>query len=50
MLESLFNKVPEEMKTSNFIKKRLKRKCFPVNIAKSFKEKLFLENTSGGCF
>ena len=33
MLEYLFNKVAG-LKAYNFIKKRLQRKCFPVNIAK----------------
>ena len=33
MLESLFNKVVDH-KTCNFIKKRLQRRNFPVNIAK----------------
>ena len=33
----------------NFIKKRLWRRCFPVNFAK-FIRTPFLQNTSGGCF
>ena len=33
VLESLFNKVPG-LNAGNFIKKRLQRSCFPVNIAK----------------
>ena len=45
MLESLFNKVPEEMKTCNFIKKRLKRKCFPVKFAKNFAEHPFYRSS-----
>ena len=36
MLESLFNKVAG-WKAYNFIKKRLQHRCFPVNIAKIFK-------------
>ena len=32
-LESLFNKVAG-LKDSNFIKKKLQRRCFPVDIAK----------------
>ena len=35
-LESLFNKVAG-LKTHNFIKKRLQRRCFGVNIAKDLK-------------
>ena len=34
VLESLFNKVACHQ-ACNFIKKRLKHRCFPVNIAKS---------------
>ena len=48
MLDSLFNKV-SGLKACNFIKKRLQRKCFSVNIAK-FLRTAFLQNTSGGCF
>ena len=40
MLESLFNEVAG-LKTSNFIRKRLKLKRFPVNIAKMFKNSFF---------
>ena len=40
MLESLFNEVAG-LKTSNFIRKRLKLKRFPVNIAKNFKNSFF---------
>ena len=36
-------------KACNFIKKRLWRRCFPVNFAK-FIRTPFLQNTSGGCF
>ena len=42
MLESLFNKVAI-LKANDFIKKRLKHKCFPVNIAK-FLRTLILKN------
>ena len=34
---------------SKFIKKSLKHRCFPVNIAK-FLKTAFLLNTSGGCY
>ena len=34
---------------SNFIKKRLQHRCFPVEYPK-FLRTLFLQNTSGGCF
>ena len=47
-LESLFNKVAGLM-ASRFIKKSLKHRCFPVNIAK-FLKTAFLLNTSGGCY
>ena len=40
MLESLFNEVLG-LKDCNFIKKRLKYKCFPVNIAKFIKNSFF---------
>ena len=40
VLKSLFNKVAA-LKACNFIKKRLQHKCFPVNIAKFFKNSLF---------
>ena len=43
MLESLSNKVTG-LKAGNFIKKRLQRRCLPVNIAK------FVRTTSRGCF
>ena len=33
VLESLFKKV-ESLQACNFIKKRLQRRCFPVNVAK----------------
>ena len=36
-------------KASNFIKKRLRHRCFPVNIAK-FLITALLQNNSGGCF
>ena len=36
-------------KNTNVIKKRLQCRCFPVNIAKNFKNSFFI-NTSGGCF
>ena len=34
----------------SFVKETLQYSCFPMNIAKYLKEKLFLQNTSGGCF
>ena len=43
MLEFLFNKVAG-LQVCNFIKKRLKHRCFPVKFAKYFKK------TSGDCF
>ena len=42
MLESYFNKIAN-LKVSNFIKKRLWHRCFPVNIAK-FLRKPILKN------
>ena len=48
MLESLSNKVTG-LKAGNFIKKRLQRRCLPVNIAK-FVRTAFFYNTSRGCF
>ena len=48
MVEFLFNKVAA-LKAQNFIKKKLRDRCFPVNIAK-FLRTPFLQNTSGGCF
>ena len=36
VLESLFNKVVD-LQVCNFLKKRLQRRCFPVNITKSFR-------------
>ena len=46
MLESLLE---SDLKASNFIKKKLQHRCFPVNMAK-FLRTAFLWNTSGGCF
>ena len=40
MLESLFNKVAC-LEACNFIKKRLQRRCFLMNIAKIFKNSFF---------
>ena len=48
MLESLFNKAAE-LKTCNFIKKRLQHRCFSLKFAK-FLRTLFLQNTSSGHF
>ena len=49
--KEIFLKTPvfESVKACNFIKKRLQRKCFPVNIAK-FLRTAFLQNTFGDCF
>ena len=44
MLKSLFNK------KKNFIKKRLQYRCFPVNIAKIFKNKYFEEHLPMAAF
>ena len=46
ILESLFNKVGD-LKPSNFIKNRLQRRCFPVNIAKFFRATFFIEHLRG---
>ena len=46
MLESLFNNVAG-FKSCNFIEKRLQHRCFPVNIAKVFKNTFFWKNISG---
>ena len=43
VLESLFNKFAA-LKDCNFIKKRLKRRCFLVNILKNFKNSIFIEH------
>ena len=43
MSESLFNKVADP-KAWNFIKKKLKHKCFPVKFAKVFKSTYFEEH------
>ena len=43
MLESLFNKVAD-LNASNFIKKRLRHRYFPVNIAEFFKNIYFEEH------
>ena len=40
VLESPFNKVAGR-KACNFIKKRLKRRCLPVNIAKVLRTSIF---------
>ena len=47
-LESLFKK-DACLRTCNFIKKRLQRRCFPVKFAK-FLRAPFLQKASGGCF
>ena len=46
MLESLFNKVAG-LKSSSFIKKRVKNRCFPVNIAKFLRIAIFIEHLWG---
>ena len=46
MLESLYNKVAG-LQSYEFIKKRLQRKYFPVNLVKFLKPP-FLQNTSEG--
>ena len=43
-----FNKVAG-LRPATLLKKRLKRRCFPVNFTK-FTRTPFLQNTSGGCF
>ena len=48
MLESFFKNVTG-LTASNFIKKRLQHRCFPVNIAKFLRTASCI-NTSGGCF
>ena len=42
VLESLFNKFAG-LKASNFIKKRLQYRCFPLNTAKSLRAAFFIE-------
>ena len=44
MLECFFDKVTG-LKASNFINKRLQRRCFPVNIAR-FLRNIFSKDTS----
>ena len=48
VLESLFSKVAG-LEAYKFIKQRLQRRGFPVNIA-NFLRKLYLKHTTGGCF
>ena len=48
VLESLLDKVVD-LKSWNFIKRRLQHRSFPVNIAKFFRT-AFSQNTSGNCF
>ena len=48
VLEPCFNKVAG-LKASNYIKKSLQRRCFPVIILK-FLRTAFLYNTCGGYF
>ena len=43
VLESLFNKVAD-LEAYNFTKKRLQRRCFPVNIAKFSRTSHFTEH------
>ena len=43
VLHSLFNKVAGLL-TSNFIKKWLKRRCFPVNVANFLRTAFFIEH------
>ena len=44
-----FNKAAD-LKTYNFIKKRLRNRCFPVNIVKLLRTAFFIEHLSDGCF
>ena len=48
VLESLFSKVTS-LEICKFIKKRLKHRCFPVNIVNVLR-KLHLKNTTGGWY
>ena len=43
VLESFFNKVAS-LKAYNFIKKRLRHRCFPVNMAKLLRTAFFIEH------
>ena len=45
VLASLFNKVAD-LRVYNFIKKRLQHRCFPVNIAKFFKNGCFSQDSN----
>ena len=49
MVEFLFNKVAA-LSTCNFVKKKLRNRCSPLNIAKFLRTPFFLQNTSGGYF
>ena len=49
VLESLSNKVAG-LKAGNFIKKKLQHRCFPVNIAKNFKNSLFYRTSPVAVF
>ena len=46
--KSPFNEA-EGLEACKFIKKRLQRRCFPINIA-IFLRAAFFQNTSGGCY
>ena len=48
VLESLFTKVTG-LNACNFIKKRLRHRCFPVKFPRILRTSFFKE-TSGGCF
>ena len=43
VLESLFNKVAG-LQTSNFIKRRLQQRCFPIYTAKFFESSFSIEH------
>ena len=48
LCQSLCNKAVG-LKARNFIKKKVQRRCFSVNL-QNFQKHLFEQNTSGGCF
>ena len=49
LCQRLFSNKIAGWRTATLLKKSFWHKCFPVNFVK-FLRKLFLQNTSGGCF
>ena len=49
LCQRLFSNKIAGLRTATLLKKSFWHKCFPVNFVK-FLRKIFLQNTSGGCF